>query len=100
VEVDEGRISYFGPRGGGFVDIASVTRVELATRPHLLPGTGHAWVLTADDGTQLTIPLGAQGAERLPDALSPLPGLDLGAGAAALGSRRAGRVLVWARRAS
>lgn len=100
VEIDEGRITYFGPRGGGVVDINSVIRVELATRPHLLSGTGHAWMLTADDGTRLTIPLGAQGADRLPDALSPLPGLDLGAGAAALASSRPGRVLVWARRAS
>ena len=98
VDIDEGRIAYLGPLGGGFVDMGSVARVELVTRPHLLIGAGHAWVLSADDGTRLTIPLGARGADRLPDALSPLPGLDLAAGAAALASRRPGRVLVWARR--
>ncbi len=97
VEIDEGRIAYLGPRDGGFVDIRALTRVEMVTRPHLLSDTGHAWVLSAEDGTRLTVPVGAAGAERIPDALSPLPGIDLAAGAASLGNRRPGRVLLWSR---
>jgi hypothetical protein len=100
VEIDEGRIGYLSPNWGGFMDVGAVVRVELVSRQGLLRGGGHAWVLTSEDGERLTIPLGARGAEGLPDALSPLPGLDLRAGAAALAGRRQGRVLVWARRAS
>lgn len=95
VMIDEGRIGYFGPREGGFVDLPSVVRVEIVTRPVLPPGPAHAWQLTAEDGTRLTIPLGAEGAERMIDALSPLPGIDFGAGVAAVVARGPGRTLIW-----
>ena len=35
VVIDEARIAYLGPRDGGFVDLPSVTRVEIVSRPHL-----------------------------------------------------------------
>ena len=95
VVIDEARIAYFGPRGGGFVDLPAVVRVEIVTRPHLPPAFGHAWVITAEDGTRLTIPLGAEGADGLLDALSPLPGIDFDAGVAAVAARGPGRTLVW-----
>jgi hypothetical protein len=95
VVIDEARIAYFGPRGGGFVDLPSIVRVEIATRPHVPPDSAHAWVLTGEDGTRLTVPLGADGAERLFDALSPLPGIDFDAGAAAVAAGRPGRATVW-----
>lgn len=98
VEIDEGRIAYLGPQGGGYVDVRALMLVEIVTRPHLLTDTGHAWVLSAEDGTRLTIPLGAAGGERILDALSALPGIDLAAGAAALRERRPARVVVWSRR--
>jgi hypothetical protein len=97
VVVDEARIGYFGPRGGGFVDLPSIVRVEIVSRPHLPSDSGHAWVLTAEDGTRLVVPLGAEGADRLLDALSPLPGIDFDAGAAAVAGRGAGRATVWRR---
>jgi hypothetical protein len=97
VEIDEGRIGYLSPHWGGFMDVGSVARVELVAQQGVLGGVRHAWVLTSEEGERLTIPLGARGAEGLPDALSPLPGLDLGAGAAALAGRLPGRVVVWAR---
>jgi hypothetical protein len=97
VVIDEARIAYLGPRGGGFVDLPAIARVEIVTRPHVPPDSAHAWVITADDGARLTIPLGAEGAERLLDALSPLPGIDFDAGAAAVAARRAGRAVVWRR---
>jgi hypothetical protein len=95
VVIDEARIAYLGPRGGGFVDLPAVVRVEIVSRPHVPPASQHAWVLTADDGTRLTIPLGAEGADRLFDALSPLPGIDFDAGAAAVAARGPGRAVVW-----
>ena len=52
-------------------------------------------MITAEDGTRLTIPLGAEGADRLIDALSPLPGIDFDAGVAAINARRPGRATVW-----
>ena len=95
VMIDEARIAYFGPRDGGFVDLPAITRVEIVTRPHLPPSSPHAWVITAEDGTRLTIPLGAEGADGLVDALSPLPGIDFDAGIAAVQARRPGRATVW-----
>lgn len=97
VEIDEGRISYFGPRTGGSVGLTALLRVEIASRPHLPPDSGFAWILTAEDGSRLVIPLGAAGADHLPDALSPLPGLHLAAGAAALAGNRPGATLIWER---
>lgn len=97
VVIDEARIAYFGPRGGGFVDLPSIVRVEVVTRPHVLPDSAHAWVLTAEDGERLVVPIGAKGAERLFDALSPLPGIDFDAGAAAIAAPGPGRALVWQR---
>ena len=95
VVIDEARIAYFGPHGGGFVDLPAVTRVEIVTRPHVPPASAHAWVISAEDGTRLAIPLGAEGADRLLDALSPLPGIDFDAGVAAVAARGPGRTTVW-----
>jgi hypothetical protein len=95
VVIDEARIAYLGPRQGGFVDLPAVVRVEIVTRPHVPTASAHAWVITAEDGTRLTIPLGAEGAERLLDALSPLPGIDFDAGVAAVAAGGAGRTTVW-----
>lgn len=95
VLIDEARIAYLGPRGGGYVDLPSVTRVEIVTRPHVPPASPHAWVITTEADDRLIIPLGAKGADGLLDALSPLPGIDFDAGVAAVMSRRPGRAVVW-----
>ena len=95
VVIDEARIAYLGPRGGGFVDLPGVIRVEIVTRPHVPPASAHAWVISAEDGTRLTIPLGAEGADGLLDALSPLPGIDFDAGVSAIAARGPGRTTVW-----
>ncbi len=93
VIIDEARIGYMGPRDGGFVDLPSLVSVEIAA----LRSGVHAWVLTAEDGTRLSIPLGAKGAEGIFDALSALPGIDFDAGSAALGSAGPRRARVWGR---
>ena len=95
VVIDEWRIAYLGPRDGGVIDLPAIVRVDIVTRPHLPPASGHAWVLSAEDGTRLVVPLGAAGADRLFDALSPLPGIDFEAGAEAVAARRPGRATVW-----
>ena len=52
-------------------------------------------MITTDDGTRLTIPLGARGADGLLDALTLLPGIDFDAGVAAVAGGGAGRTTVW-----
>ncbi|MBP7001915.1 hypothetical protein [Amaricoccus sp.] len=78
VLIDEGRIGVFGPTGGGFVDLSTLAAVAVSGDPG---GAGRAWVLRSEDGGVLVIPFGAVGAERIPDALASLPGLDLAAAA-------------------
>jgi hypothetical protein len=88
VVIDEGRIGYYAQRGGGFLDLPGLIRVEI---------TRDDWLLTDEEGFRLVIPRGAAGAEALPDAFSPLPDLHLDAAAAALAAGTPGRTLVWRR---
>lgn len=74
--VDEGRIGIWGPQGGGFVDLPALVAVEVSGAPG---AADRAWVLRSEDGSVLVIPFGAAGAERLPDRLAALPGIDFGA---------------------
>lgn len=66
VIVEEERIGYLGPEAGGFVALDGIDSVEL------IEGV---WILHAG-GTPLVIPMGAEGADQLPDALGALPGFD------------------------
>jgi hypothetical protein len=93
VVIDEARIGYMGPHDGGFVDLPSLVSVEIVAERSGV----HAWILTSEDGTRLSIPLGAKGADGIFDALSPLPGIDFDAGAAALGPSGPRRIRVWGR---
>lgn len=70
VQVVEGQISYFGPETGGF--IGSQDLAEL----HLID-TGRSWLLIANDGTRLEIPVAAKGADALFDAFATLPDLKM-----------------------
>jgi hypothetical protein len=97
VVIDEARIAYLGPRGGGVVDVPALVRVAIVTRPHVPPDSGHAWILTSEDGTLVAIPTGARGADGLFDALSPLPGIDFDAAAAAIAAPGPARAVVWER---
>jgi hypothetical protein len=90
VVVDEGRIGLLGPAGGGFVDLPALTSVAIDGPPGAPDRT---WLLRAEDGTALAIPFGAVGAERLPDALSLLPGIDFAAA-------ERGAAVVWRRAAA
>jgi len=90
VVIDEGRIGLLGPAGGGFVDLPALVSVAIAGPPG---APDRAWLLQSEDGGALVVPFGAVGAERLPDALAALPGIDFAAadrGAAVVWRRSAG----------
>lgn len=89
VGIDEARIGYFAPTGGGFVDLPALVAVDVRGGP------SRAWILHGEDAV-LTIPFGARGAEALHDALSALPGIDLDAAAMPRGGIRR----IWSREGS
>jgi len=85
VEVDEGQIGYLGPGTGGFVSLPDLVEIKLVTlRGHRL------WRLKQSDGQALLVPVDATGADRLFEAFSALPGIDLGALVDALAPAQAG----------
>lgn len=92
VLVREARIGYLGPRGGGFVDLGDLRRVDIVT-----DGRRQMWQLETADGNALRVPFGARGAEAIYDALAALVEIDEEALHAALATRRAGRFPVWVR---
>lgn len=79
VEVDEGQITYFGPKVGGSVGLPELVEIRLLT----LRGR-RIWRLRQGDGQTILIPVEAAGAERLFDAFAALPGIDTQALVAAL----------------
>ncbi|MBS3980904.1 MAG: hypothetical protein KGZ77_14100 [Rhodobacteraceae bacterium] len=104
VRVTEAQIAYFGPRVGGFVGLPDLAEIRLLT----LRGR-RIWKLKQGDGQLLHIPVEADGAHTLFDAFATLPGIDMAALVAALGSDAApsdSRVvalaevdrLIWARK--
>ena len=74
VEVVEGQITYLAPEHGGAVAFSLLERVELARR-----GGRLTWRFTSEGGETLAIPGDAEGAERLRDVLTALPGADFAA---------------------
>jgi hypothetical protein len=79
VEVDEGRITYLGPKLGGSVGLPDLIEIRLLT----LRGRS-VWRLKQADGQVLLVPLDAAGASALFDAFAALPGLTSAALVAAL----------------
>ncbi|MEM8537965.1 MAG: hypothetical protein AAGF56_08895 [Pseudomonadota bacterium] len=93
VQVRERRLAYFGPLGGGVMDVANLT--ELAFEPDSHPGP--SWTLKDDGGQQLAIPVNAAGAEALFDAFAALPGMDTQKLLTVLTRTPAARVVLWQR---
>lgn len=70
IQIDERRLTYFGPLTGGDITLDELIRIELigaAHPPH--------WRLRARDGAVLDVPLNADGAEALFDGFAALPGM-------------------------
>lgn len=70
VEVDERRVSYFGPLTGGVIDLGDLARVDLDPT-----GKPAHWVLRDQAGQMVHIPVNAAGAEALFDVFAALPGI-------------------------
>jgi hypothetical protein len=81
VRVTEAQIAYYGPRVGGFIGLPELSEIRLLT----LRGR-RIWKLKQGDGQLLHIPVESDGAEALFDAFATLPGIDMAALVAALGS--------------
>ncbi|MFK7943402.1 MAG: hypothetical protein AB8B85_10895 [Paracoccaceae bacterium] len=100
VTVDEGRISYFAPFGGGIVALDALTRVEIVTTNHGPMEDDLFWRLSDSMGQEVAIPGGAKGVEGLLDILGTLPGFDHMAVVRAMGSTDIARFVLWQRAAA
>ncbi len=71
VEIDERNITYLAPHLGGVVSLDSIRKIDVSpTR-----SGSHNWVLYVFEGPPVLIPFNAQGADRLIESFSALPGL-------------------------
>ncbi len=93
VQVVEGRVTYFGPWGGGGASLDRLAWLELVP----VRGGAGAWVLIEEEGERLEIPVDARGADRLFDVFAALPGLDTRAMLAALRPPVRERTQIWQR---
>lgn len=92
VQVDEGRIAYFGPLTGGAVALSELGAV--AFDPTGRPGH---WVLSQPGQPDLHVPLNAEGAEALFDAFAALPGFQTERMLAAMARRGPQPLPIWRR---
>lgn len=97
VEVDERRITYFGPEGGGSVSIDGLLSVTIVTTDMGPFASDLFWQFQDTADQQLIVPSNAEGAEALFDALSALPGVNYGAVIAASGSTKPQSFDIWRR---
>ena len=89
IEVDERRITYFGPVSGGAMAQEDIRRI--AADP------GRRWVLSSVSGELMTIPMDAEGREALFDAFTALPGLSASRLAEAIQQDVSRRTVIWER---
>jgi hypothetical protein len=94
VQVVEGRVTYFGPWGGGAAALDQLGWLELASSDD---GSAGVWTLIDEDGRRLEIPVDARGAEALFDIFAALPGLDTRKMLAAMQEPVRGRTVIWQR---
>lgn len=90
VEITERRIRYLGPETGAEVSIDSLVAVDIEATPNT-----SVWILASTDGTALKIPTGAEGADRLYDAMSALHGVNFDQMVKALGSDTEKTFTIW-----
>lgn len=97
VEVKERQITYFGPHGGGAVDMDDLDRIQIRTTSDGPVAPDLFWMFTTKSGELLSIPGQAEGVEALFDALSALDGVDYGAAIEAAGSTERKLFEIWQR---
>jgi hypothetical protein len=100
VAVQEGRISYFSPLGGGSVAVDALVRVDILAGD-ILAGDGAVgeprWELTDEAGQRLVIPASAANAGALLDVLGGLPGFNNMTVVLAMQAEAPGRSAIWRR---
>ena len=92
VQIDEGRISYFGPLSGGSVALSEMSMLSYdssARPPH--------WILHQPREADLYVPVNAEGADTLFDVSASLPGLRLERVLAARRDTTGTKSLLWQR---
>ncbi|MEM6304608.1 MAG: hypothetical protein AAF744_07810 [Pseudomonadota bacterium] len=92
VQVDEGRVTYFGPLSGGTIALRELQQLSLERATH----PAH-WRLDQPGQPPLLIPVDAAGAEALFDAFASLPGLKTERMLAELQATRDQPVVIWQR---
>ena len=97
VTVQEGRISYFGPWGGGILALDALTAVEIRTTDQGPAADDLFWQLSDSIGQKIEIPGSAKGAEALLDILGTLNGFDHIAVIRAMGSTDNAHFVLWHR---
>lgn len=93
VVLREGEVGYMGPEWGGFLDMNDIERVEIVQPSR----GGPLWYLDGGRAGRLIFPASAEGADRLLDSLTALPGFSDLTAAQALHAHPAGRRVVWER---
>ena len=93
VQIRERRLAYLGPLDGGVMDVADLARLEIDPTSHPAP----SWILTADDGSRLAIPVNAAGADDLFDVFAALPNIRTATVLDVLSRTPDARVTVWQR---
>lgn len=90
VQVDEGKVSYYGPLTGGSVALNDLTRVSMVAS-----GKPVHWVLDQPGQPSLYIPINAAGADALFDAFAALPGIRTERMLAQMRQASAQAVVIW-----
>lgn len=76
VTIEEGRISYYGPRPGGVMGVDTLVGIDIVTTDEGPFTDDLFWVLSDQWGQQVIIPGGAAGTDKLLDSLGGLKGFD------------------------
>ena len=99
VELDERRISYLGPLGGGSLSLNELVRIQIVRTDNGQFRSDVLWQFMDRDGQRLAIPTNAEGADRIFDALAAFHGVDYEAVTAASGTNgkaeRPQSYLIW-----
>ena len=94
VEIDERRLSYFGPFGGQSISLNDVTRIQIETT-ELGPFADDMFWLFYTGSELARVPSSAQGADAILDALSSFKGADYDAVIRASSSTKRDKFLIW-----
>ena len=95
VEIDERRISYLGPLGGGAISLDEMMRIQILTTDNGPFASDLLWQFTDRSGQRLTIPGNAEGTDGIFDALAAYKGVNYDAIVQANGSTTNQSFTIW-----